>query len=476
VGDVRRRGWPASLALAAALAACYAPIGGSRKAPIEAGGAGPPAHVIVVSIAGLGPGPYTPSGADEPLMPTLAELARTGASATAVGTVAPSSRYPAHATLVTGERPAGHGIVADQQNGDRGVRPTRYWHASLLRAPTVWQRATEAGLRVASLGWPTTVGAEIAQLIPDLAPVARGETWLSVIASASTPALLEQARLAGAGSDAANDEGATRDAVLVTLACDLFAQAPAPNLLLLHLSQTAPALARYGPDSAQTRTAFRGADADLDRLLRCVARAGRLSQTAVLVAGDRATLPVHSEVFPNAALAAAGLQVPDGSSGAIRSWSALARSNGGSAFVYARSEEDAILARQALAEAAEQTRAFRIVSAGTMLEYAADPEAWFGIEALPGYTIGNASDPPLVRASARRGVGGYLTPSSEIGAGFVAWGRGIRPEVRIQQMRQEDVAPTLAMLLGIELAARDGRPVVGMLAVDGPAAAATDAR
>jgi len=462
------------LAAGVVLSACYPPIGSSRTPPRVAGGPGQPASVIVVSVAGLGPAPYAPSGTRAPLMPTLAELARTGASATSVVTVAPASRYPAHATLVTGERPAGHGIVADQLIGDRGVRSTRYWHASHLRATTVWQLAKDAGLRVAALSWPTTVGAEIDQLIPDLAPTARGETWLSVIASGSTPALLEQARQAGAGADAANQEGATRDAVLVTLACEVVAQPEPPNLLLLHLSQTAPALARYGPDAPQTRTAFRGVDADIDRLLRCVARAGRLPETALVVVGDRGTMPVHTEVFPNAALAAAGLQVPDAATGGIRSWSALVRSNGGSAFVYARSETDALLARRALTEAAQETRAFRIVSAGDMLERAADPEAWFGIEAEPGYTIGNGSAPPLVRASARRGVGGYLTPSKASDAGFVAWGRGVRSEVRIQLMRQTDVGPTVARLLGLELDARDGRPVVGILALPASPTAAAD--
>jgi hypothetical protein len=47
--------------------------------------------------------------------------------------------------------------------------------------------------------------------------------------------------------------------------------------------------------------------------------------------------------------------------------------------------------------------------------------------------------------------------------GFVAWGRGLRRQVRIPRMRQTDVAPTAARLLGVELGEVSGRPLLGAL-------------
>ena len=49
--------------------------------------------------------------------------------------------------------------------------------------------------------------------------------------------------------------------------------------------------------------------------------------------------------------------------------------------------------------------------------------------------------------------------------GFVAWGRGLRERVQIPEMRQTDVAPTVAYLLGLALdtGAEGGRPLVGLL-------------
>jgi hypothetical protein len=422
--------------------------------------------VVFISVAGMTPDAYRDDGFRSPVMPTVAELARAGAAADAVTAVAPAARYPANATLVTGQLPASHGIVADRLKGDRGVRTTRYWHASHLKAPTLWELAARRELRVAALGWPTTVGAAIDWLLPDLVPTARGETWLGVLADASTPEVLDLARAAAAADPDVNREGPSRDAVLVTVACALVASPEPPALLLLHLSQAAPELTRHGPGSFPARVALRGVDGEIDRLLGCLARSALLGASAVVVAGDRGVLPVHTLVAPNAVLAAEGLLVPDPRAiGAVREWSALARSNGGSAFVYARSDGAALRARRALSAEARRTRAFRLVTAETMLELGADPDAWFGLEAEPGYAFGNQSTPPLLQAEARRGVGGYLPTRSQMDAGFVAWGRGVRPGVRIPRMRQTDVAPTVARLLGLDLGAVDGRPLVGVLAL-----------
>jgi hypothetical protein len=434
--------------------------------PRRAGGPGLPERVLFVSVAGMTPGAYRDDGVRAPVMPTVAELARGGAAAEAVTTVAPASRYPAHATLVTGQLPALHGIAADHLAGDRGVRSARYWHASKLKVPTLWGLAARAQLRVAALGWPTTVGAAIDLLLPDLVPTARGDTWLGVLADAATPALLERARAAGGADSAADREGPERDAVLVAVACAVLAAPEPPALLLLQLAQAAPALAHHGPGAPAARAALLRADHEIDRLLRCLARSGGLGTSALVVAGDGGVLPVHTRVAPNAVLAAEDLLVPEpGASVAVREWSALARSNGGSAFVYARSDAAALRARRALAAAAKATRAFRVVAAESLRELGADADARFGLEAEPGFAFGDRPTPPLLRAAAGRGAGGYLLPRPETAAGFVAWGRGVRPGVRIPRMRQTDIAPTIAQLLGVDLGEVEGRPLVGALSL-----------
>ncbi len=468
-------------ALLLAASACAAP--GSSPAPAPAGGgrsaggalqlpapAPPPGArplvLVLVSVAGMEPSHYRGSGAARPWMPTVAALAAAGVSADAVEAVAPATKYPAHATLLTGRTPARHGITADLLIGRNGVRATRYWHASHLKAETLWQLVANSRRGVASLGWPSTVGASIPILLPDVVPTRRGQSWLEAAGDATTPAILEAAKSAGGTDPATDHAGPARDRVLVELACRLLSAPEPPVLLLLHLSQTEPAIVAHGPDSAETQASFAAADRDVARLLGCLDGAGHLASSAIAVVGDHGTAPVHTLIEPNAVLAHEGLlEASNGNGDGVRSWKALVRTNGGSAFVYAESDAAALQARGALEDAAFRTGVFRVVTARDMLAVGADPSAWFGLEAEPGFAFGNAPREPLLRAAAQRGVGGYLPPSAEMSAGFVAWGRGLRSGIRIPKMRQTDVAPTLAPLLGVELPENEGRELVGVLSL-----------
>jgi hypothetical protein len=182
----------------------------------------------------------------------------------------------------------------------------------------------------------------------------------------------------------------------------------------------------------------------------------------VAVAGDRGFLAVHTEIHPNVVLARRQLLPATRSLGR---WGAIARPNGGSAFVYAVDEARAVAARRALEDASAETKAFRVVSAEELFELGADPETWFGLEARPGWVFGARASGALLEPARARGASGYLPRLREMEPAFVLWGRGVRAGVRIPSMRQSDIAPTLARLLGTDLDAADGRPVVGALEV-----------
>ena len=100
-----------------------------------------------------------------------------------------------------------------------------------------------------------------------------------------------------------------------------------------------------------------------------------------------------------------------------------------------------------------------------------DPQAWFGLAARPGYSFGNALMGPLLRPSElRSSAGGFALRAGAAGAvGFVAWGRGVRGQVRMPELELVDVAPTIARLLGLRLDdALDGRTLVGILRASQP--------
>lgn len=452
------------LFLTATLALLVACAGANGAGPRAAGTAvalpaalpteGRPARVVLVSVAGLTPAAALGHGDDAPEMPTLRALARRGAVADAVATVAPASSYPAHTTLVTGRTPATHGVPADHRLGSKGVRRALYSDASGVRGETLWQLAAADGVQVASFDWPATVGAAIPLLIPDVVPTRRGETWQGLLTRTATPAL--RAAVERRIEPALGAPGPERDALFVDLACGALDTSPAPRLLLLRLSQTEPALRSGGPHGEPARAAFAQVDAELGRLVACLSSRQPFDATLVVV-GDRVLLPVHTTIQPNAALAAAGL------AGESQPWSAIARSNGGSAFVYAIDARAALLARRALEEEAERTRAFRIVGADEMIRLGVDPDAWFGLEAEPGFVFGDSGRGPVLRRASALAAAGQLGAAAP--PAFVAFGVGIRPALRIPLVHQIDVAPTLAALLGVELPGAEGRPLLGLLAL-----------
>lgn len=419
---------------------------------LPAGSPGIPSVLVLASVAGLTPDLHAEGGP----MPTLAALAAAGVAAERVEVVMPESSYPVHATWLSGRRPRDHGILGDRLIGERGLRRSRPWHASHALTPTLWD-----GLdgRVLALDWPSTQGAPLAGVLPDVQPTRRDETWLSAIADSTTPWLLTLAKEAPPEVARA---GAERDRFLIGAACTALSSSEAPRLILLRLRGPERLLVEQGPGAADA--AFAEVDEALGRLLTCLEAGPGLAASALVVVGDRALRPVHTAVRPNRALADAGLS-------SDVAWQALARSNGGSAFVYARSPEAALKAREVLTEEASETGAFRVVSAEEMIARAADPEAWFGLEASPGFVFLDGARGPRLAPSPLRGAAGYFAPATTTPA-FVAWGRGIRRGLVAPSLHQLDVAPTLAHLLEMELPGAEGRGLIGLLRIPSSVAAA----
>lgn len=448
-------------------AACMAGCAGTRAPraagdvalptlPVPAGAR--PERVVLITVHGLAPESYLAESA--PAMPTLAALARAGVAAERVEPVFPASIYPAHATLVTGVPASEHGIGGDRRVTQKGVGPGLLDQATDLRAATFWQAAARQGARVAALDWPSTGAASIADLAPDL-ELAPGASWLEALERLGAGRAAEVAARAGGAAAANAAPGASRDAALITMTCALLVGEAPPGVVLVRLSQTHTALDRAAPGSPTSRAAFAAVDAEIARLTRCLDDAGLLATTGLAIAGDHGVTAVHTAIRPNVALAEAGLLVP-GPLGAAQRWDAIARSNGGSAFVYAADADAALLARRALGELANETAAFRVLSAQEMVARGADPEAWFGLEAEPGFVFDDVAGGRRMEPASRVSAGGYAPDDPRMATGLVLWGPRVRAGVRIPLLRQADVAPTLAGWIGLDLATARGRNVVGL--------------
>ncbi len=465
--------------LCAALVACVGSGAGrgDAEATVRVGASSPttpPERVVLISVAGLRPVEY---GAGDPQaglqlrgveMPNLARLAREGAYADAMTPVFPAALYPVHATFVTGLRPDRHGVLGDEVLGPQGLHVRGISRAGRIHGTPVWRAAQMTGLSVTALNWPLTRDADIPLLLPDMGVPDRDpdQNWLGLLSQDATPWIVDRLRRLDPGlADVSWPDPVQRDVLVERLACEIAMQPTRPALWLLTFEETGVALARDGPGSDGARAAFQDVDAALGRLVDCFQTAGILEGTTFLLVGDRALFPLHTIVYPNVVLESVGLitLAPMYLGSGVASWDAFVRSYGGSAVVYASGEHEALLARRALEEQVSRTRAFRIVPASELSALHADPQAWFGIEGEAGFGIGKLARGAVLQPTPRRGLGGYLPTDPGSSVGFVAWGAGIRPGVRVREMSQIDVAPTLADLLGFPLPGADGAPVVDIL-------------
>jgi hypothetical protein len=411
----------------------FAPATGPTRLPAGDALAARPEQLVLIAVPGLEAEHFLPAPGVSAAAPQLAALAEAGVAVEALQPVFPAATLPALVSLVTGRGPAGHGVLLDRALGDDGIAAPSPVPASAIRSDTLWQVVAATGAAVAAFDWPATGASTVAQSLPPEA----------------------------AGGDAAAP-GAARDEALARASCALLTSPNPPRLLLLRLSQADVARAVAPPGSGAARSAIAGADAELARIVACLGRAGRLASTAIVVTGDHGAVPVHSMILPNARLAEVGL-VTLGRSAQVLSWRAMARSNGGTAFVYARTAEDALLARRALDESARETGAFRVVSAQELLARDADPEAWFGLDAALGWVFDDGFAQSLIAPALQRAAGGYAPGEPRMATGLVAFGAGLRPRVRVPEMRQIDVAPTLARLLGVALTEPDGQVLLGVI-------------
>jgi arylsulfatase A-like enzyme len=415
--------------------------------------AAPARHVVLISLDGLRPEFYLDPSYSAP---TLRALAAAGSQARRAEPVFPSVTYPSHAAIVTGVRPARHGVFFNGILEPDGTRGRWYEEASDLRAPPLWEWARAAGLRTAAVSWPSTYNAKVDLLLPERDYYARRQP-LDLLTRATTPGLFELTRVTPT-------EGIFRsivewDALLAAVAAGIVREAR-PHLLLLHLVQTDRYQHRHGRDADEVKRAVARVDAHVASVLAALREAGLEDRAVVVVTGDHGFQDVRREVLPNHVLARAGLR---GCPRPGDAWRATAHVAGGAAavFVNPRGDAEAARAAEAALGAAAGDR-YTIVTRAELDALGAMEGAAFAVEAAPGYAIGGACDRGLSRAAAG-GTHGFLPSRDSMATGFVAKGDGVRAGVTIDSMRLVDIAPTVARLLGVPAPPVEGRVLTEIL-------------
>ena len=233
------------------------------------------APVLMISIDGLRPADVIEAQSRGLKVPTLRALASHGAYATGVVNVIPTVTYPNHTTLITGVRPAVHGI-SNNVAFDPLFRNAEgwEWYAQDIRVPTLWDAVHARGGVVASLGWPVSVGA---RSIDDNVPEywrARTPDDIKLLRALSTPGLIPALEAAShttvdqIGSDTSPpaDEAKARFSVAMY-------ELKTPEFFTIHLSSLDHVQHRFAPGSPEAHAALERIDADVALIVAAAKRA-----------------------------------------------------------------------------------------------------------------------------------------------------------------------------------------------------------
>jgi arylsulfatase A-like enzyme len=423
-----------------------------------------PDHLVLVSIDGLRPEFYQDVSWPAP---TLQQMAREGVHAERQRGVFPSVTYPSHTTLVTGALPARHGIMNNRPFEPAGQTGRWYWEASAIQVPALWDVLHAAGRTSAAVSWPVTVGATIDWVVPEVWALEGDDRLAPMRATTRPEGLWQELEREATGRISPRNYSAdfmSRDDTTAAIASYLF-ETKRPTLLLVHLLAADHFQHEAGREAPVTRRSVAAVDRALSRLRETVERTGLRERTAFIVTGDHGFVDVHTEVAPNVWLAQAGIQ---GTAPDRGRWRATFHTTSGSAFLHlAEGEGEEVTAQvRRLLEALPQNqrRLFRIVERDELDAIGADPRAPFALAAPLGIAFTDrAAGPDLASASGAQ-HGYFPSDFSEIYTGFVGWGAGFARGMTVHEIRQEDVAPIVARLLGLDFEAPDGQAPLGVLA------------
>jgi predicted AlkP superfamily pyrophosphatase or phosphodiesterase len=418
-------------------------LGAALAVSLMAAGPNRQRMVVVISLDGF------PSYAlKDPRLPipTLRRLAREGATAVSMRPINPTVTWPNHTAMVTGTDASRHQVL---YNGLL-VRPTASkpgkvepWRPKdeMVRQPTVYDLAFNAGLSTAQVDWVAIYGA-------------RTITWQ--FAEEPDPDGPIEKELIGRGvatreqlAQFGESSPAWRDRIWTQAAAHILVEHK-PNLMLFHLLNMDSTHHRYGPMSAASYTAFAFADDRVKEIYDAVQKAGLLERTTFLIVSDHGFHRIKHLVHAEAALAAAGVT------------GAWVVPEGGTAMVYVAdpAQRAALLPRlrDVLRGVEGVESVFGEESFDKLgLPRASEPSPDLLLAAKPSYSFSGGNKGPVVTAVAEGGSHGYLNTIPDMQAIFVAWGAGIRRGVRLEEISSMDLAPTIATLLGVDMGAVQGR-------------------
>jgi predicted AlkP superfamily pyrophosphatase or phosphodiesterase len=404
-------------------------------------------HVVLITIDGFRPDYYL----DRSWKTTnLAQMMKDGVHANGVNSVFPSMTYPSHTSIITGVRPAKHGIYFNNMFEPTGSTGKIYWEDSSIKVPTLWTAAKAKGLKTAALMWPVSAGAPVNFNFSDVGSMGEANREQRAVPSGIVAELKKNLFNDSPRIEYGKDRNIANIAAYVI-------KKDKPNLMTIHFFGVDHYSHMEGREGPAVRAAIAHADSSVAVVIDALKSAGIWDKTVFIVTGDHGFMDVTTSVNPNIWLIKEGL-ITDVKKD---EWKAQFYSVSGSGYLYLKDKNDTKTATQVLNMLnnlpAEEKKLFRIIDRKQLDKAGANPEVAFAITAENGASLGNAMTGDAVKPRTKGGAHGHFPDFREIRTGFVAVGPGIRKNSVIEEMNVIDIAPYISQVLGLSMPGVEGK-------------------
>ena len=387
-----------------------------------------------------------------------------------VKSVFPTFTYPCHQSIITGVRPAVHGIynngIYDPMGEHLGAW---HWFAS-RKVKTLWEAAREKGFVSASAAFPTSVGARGDYIAPEFWWDGSGLDSEFIDAVAKPQGMIlemeEEIGTYAGGLDLTVDGDRQRfKAAMWMLRHKVAPHLPdQPFFMSAYFASFDETAHQCGVYSREAAEALQAIDGMLGEMIRQVQEMTE-GQVVVCVCSDHGTLDNQYNICPNVRLQEAGLITLD-ASGQVEDWRAWSQRAGGMSELRVKNPEDkeakAALKMVVEAMAADpESGILEVVDKKGAVERGGFPLAEYVLVAKKGYEIrDNPTGPYCTGKLHQKAQHGYSEEFEEMRASFLLTGRGIEAGRDLGAMNLIDIAPTLASIMGFEMPQAEGRSVL----------------
>lgn len=398
-------------------------------------------------------------------LPNFKRLIEESSYSINVKSINPTLTYACHSSIITGCRPARHGIISNTLlQTNRLDSPDWYWQRKYIKEETLYDLALKNGMTVASLLWPVTAKSKITWNLPE---IWANRPWQNqLMMSVLNGTLSYQLELNNKFGHIRNGKSQpelddfTIESLIHTL--DKYQ----PNLILAHFIDLDTMRHHHGHDSKEAVEAIHRLDRRLGQLISYLDEKGTYQSTNLVVLGDHAQIPVNSVVSLNLLFKEEGLLISD--SRMINDWQVISKANDGSAYIYVKNKNDMDKVGQLLQKVKEKYGFVKkILQKEEIISRGMDNNADFVVDANEGFYFTDRIEKDIVNSvfdqngKLRDGFiqssHGFLIDHEDYETVFFAKGPGIKKNYLIKDMSLLDEASTFAKILGLEMKGTDGK-------------------